>query len=72
MERVAICGGGGRSKVYDVWPDAGELEDSVLLTPDGIGIDDDKKRIHLVDVARTMDHEGDLLARRGAKKTVEV
>jgi len=53
--------------VRDVWPDACELEGFALLTPDGIGIDDDNKRIHLVYVARTMDHEGHLLARRGAE-----
>ena len=56
------------TKVGDVWPDASELGDFALLTPDGIGVDDEKKRIHLVDVARTMDHEGDLLSRRGAEK----
>ena len=54
--------------IGDVWPDASGLEDFALLAPDGIGVDNDKKRIHLVDVARTMDHEGDLLARRGAEK----
>jgi len=56
------------AKVCDVWPDVSGLEDFALLTPDGVGVDDDKKRIHLVDVARTMDHEGDLMARRGAEK----
>ena len=34
----------------------------------GIGVDQHLKRIHLVDVARTMDHAGDLLTRRGAGK----
>ena len=56
------------AKVCDVWPDVSGLEDFALLTPDGVGVDDDKKCIHLVDVARTIDHEGDLLARRGAEK----
>ena len=52
----------------DVWQDVGGLEEFALLTPDGIGIDGFNKRIHLVEVARTMDHEGDLLSRRGAEK----
>lgn len=56
------------AKVGDVWPDASGLEEFALLTPDGIGVDDDKRRIHVVEVARTMDHEGDLLSRRGAEK----
>jgi len=56
------------AKVGDVWPDVSGLEEFALLTPDGIGVDDDKRRIHVVEVARTMDHEGDLLSRRGAEK----
>ena len=55
-------------KVCEVWPDSSELEEYAAWVPDGIGVDKHLKRIHLVDVARTMDHAGDLLTRRGAGK----
>ena len=55
-------------KVREVWPDRSELADYAAWIPDGIGVDHRLKRIHLVDVARTMDHAGDLMTRRGAGK----
>jgi len=54
--------------VREVWPDSSELEEYALWVQDGIGVAQDLKHIHLIDVARTMDYAGDLLARRGAGK----
>ena len=56
------------TKVCEVWPGCGELDEHALWVPDGIGVDQDLKHIHLVEVARTMDHAGDMLSRRGAGK----
>ena len=56
------------TKVSEVWPGSSGLDAYARWVPDGIGVDQDLKLIHLVEVARTMDHGGDLLARRGAGK----
>jgi len=56
------------TKVREVWPGSSGLDAYALWVPDGIGVDHELKLIHLVEVARTMDHGGDLLARRGAGK----
>jgi hypothetical protein len=55
-------------EVREVWPDSSELAEYAAWVPDRIGVDQRLKRIHLVDVARAMDHVGDLLTRRGAGK----